>query len=309
MEVLNSISELARVHGPVHLGIGVFDGVHLGHQAVIRSAIQCAQHDGGTPVAVTFDPHPVKILRPEQAPRLLTSTPHKIRLIDAMKASFLLKVRFDAAFAALEPEKFISELVKHANPLRTISVGRDWAFGRGRRGDVAMLKRAGHGAGFSVVEVESIQVDGEAVSSTRIRKAVRVGDFSEAERCLGRRYTILGTVERGQQLGRTIGFPTANLRAHNEQFPPDGVYAVHVTWNGRKADGVANIGMRPTVNSSSAERRLEVHLFEVNEDLYQQDLEVAFLKFLRAEQKFAHLDALKKQIQADVETAKKFTMP
>lgn len=306
MQVLESIAELAGVDGPVHLGIGVFDGVHLGHQAVIRSAIDCAQRTGGAAVAVTFDPHPFKILRPEIAPRLLTSTPHKLRLIAAMDIPFLLKVRFDAPFAALSAEDFIAGLVEHAQPLRTISVGHDWAFGRGRTGNVAMLKSMGAKTNFSVVEVDSVLLDGDRVSSTRIRKAVQAGELDVASRCLGRRYSILGTVERGRQLGRTIGFPTANLRAHNEQFPPDGVYAVQTRIGLREVGGVANIGKRPTVESQAAERRLEVHLFGVDEDLYQCDLEVVFENYLRPEKKFGSLAELQTQIAVDAAAARKF---
>jgi len=305
MQVLESIVDLAEIDGPAHLGIGVFDGVHLGHQAVIRSAIDCAQRTGGTAVAVTFDPHPVKILRPEIAPRLLTSTPHKVRLIAAMDMPFLLKVRFDAVFASLAAEDFIARLVEHAQPLRTISVGHDWAFGRGRTGNVAMLKSLGAKTNFSVVEVDPVLLDGDPVSSTRIRRAVQAGEFDIASRCLGRRYSILGTVERGQQLGRTIGFPTANLRAHNEQFPPDGVYAVRTRIGLREVGGVANVGMRPTVETHAAERRLEVHLFDVDEDLYHCDLEVVFEDFLRPEKKFGNLAELQTQIGADAAVARK----
>ena len=303
MELLESISELERVSGPVHLGIGVFDGVHLGHQAVIRSAMENASRDGGSAVAVTFDPHPARILRPDAAPRLLTSARHKQRLIAGIGIPYLLKIRFDQEFAALEPEAFIEALVQHSSPLRTISVGHDWVFGRKRRGNVAMLRDSGEASGFSVVEVSSVQMDGLAISSTRIRNAVKSGNLDEAARFLGRRFSILGTVEEGNKLGRTIGFPTANLDASNEQFPPDGVYAVCARWGNREASGMANIGVRPTVNESGAGRKLKVHLFEVNDDLYGADLDVEFIQFLRPEIKFASLDALKAQLHTDREKA------
>jgi riboflavin kinase/FMN adenylyltransferase len=303
MELLESISELERVSGPVHLGIGVFDGVHLGHQAVIRSAMENAARDGGSAVAVTFDPHPARILRPDAAPRLLTSARHKQRLIAEIGIPYLLKIRFDEEFAALEPEEFINALVQHSCPLRTISVGHDWVFGRMRRGNVAMLKSSGETGGFRVVEVPSVQMDGLAISSTRIRRAVQSGDLDEAARFLGRRFSILGGVEEGKQLGRTIGFPTANLDAPDEQFPPDGVYAVRARWGNREATGMANIGVRPTVNESGAGRKLEAHLFEVNEDLYGADLDVEFIQFLRSEMKFPSLDALKSQLHSDRENA------
>lgn len=303
MELLESISELERVSGPVHLGIGVFDGVHLGHQAVIRSAMENAACDGGSAVAVTFDPHPARILRPDAAPRLLTAARHKRRLIAEIGIPYLLKIRFDQEFAALEPEAFIEALVQYSSPLRTISVGHDWVFGRKRRGNVAMLKASGEAGGFSVVEVPSVQMDGLAISSTRIRNAVQSGDLDQAARFLGRRFSILGAVEEGRKLGRTIGFPTANLDASDEQFPPDGVYAVRARWGNRDAVGMANIGVRPTVNESGAGRKLEVHLFEVSEDLYGADLDVEFIQFLRPETKFTSLDALKAQLHLDRENA------
>jgi len=303
MELLESIAELENVAGPVHLGIGVFDGFHLGHQAVIDSALEKASAIGGSAVAVTFDPHPATILRPDAAPRLLTSVRHKLRLIAARGVPYLLKVRFDEAFALLEAESFIEALANHAKPLRTISVGHDWAFGRGRRGNVAMLKASGEIYGFSVIEVASVQMDGLPISSTRIRKAVEAGELDEAAQFLGRRYSILGAVEEGKRLGRTIGFPTANLNAGNEQFPPNGVYAVNVRWKNREATGMANIGVRPTVNDSHAPKKLEVHLFGVNEDLYGLDLDVEFTRFLRPEIKFPSVDALKAQLILDRESA------
>lgn len=299
MELLESIEELERVPGPVHLGVGVFDGVHLGHQAVIFSAMENASRVGGTAVAVTFDPHPAHILRPEAAPRLLTSLRHKSRLIADLGVSYLLKIHFDQAFSSLDPECFIAAMLRHARPLRTISVGHDWAFGRQRRGNVALLKSLGAISGFTVVEVASVQMDGLPISSTRIRKAVQSGAFHEAALFLGRSYSILGSVVEGRKLGRTIGFPTANLDACNEQFPPDGVYAVRVRWANRVARGMANIGVRPTVNASQSARNLEVHVFDLNENLYGADLDVEFVEFLRPEIKFSSLDDLKTQLEMD----------
>ena len=291
--------------GPVFLAIGVFDGVHLGHRAVIDRAMADARAAGGTPVVVTFDPHPVRVLRPERAPRLLTSTPHKLRLIRALGAGHILVIPFDLAFAATPPDEFIRQLAAAAKPLREICVGHQWSFGKGRAGNLEMLARLGEAMGFEEVGVPAVEIGGHIVSSTLIRQAVETGDLAEAARLLGRDYTILGTVVEGRKLGRAIGFPTANLAAHNEQFPPNGVYAVEVLRNGdAPRRGVANIGVRPTVAEAGSERVLEVHIFDFDEAIYGTDIEIVFRRFLRHEEKFPSLDALRAQIARDVEAAK-----
>ncbi len=305
MEILRSIAELERISGPVVLSIGVFDGVHPGHRAVLGRAAADAAAAGGSAVALTFDPHPARFLRPGAAPRLLTSTAHKARLIEEFGMPNLLIVPFDAEFAAQSPEAFIRRLASAARPLRQICVGENWTFGKGRAGNVALLRALGKEMGFTVAEVPAVKIDGAAVSSTRVREAVERGDLDAARRLLGRDYTILGTVEPGDRLGRTIGFPTANLRAHNEQFPPDGVYAVRVSAEGENWRGVANVGYRPTVASGAPERKLEVHLFDFSGDLYDRDLDVDFVCFLRGEKKFDGLDALKAQIAADAAEARR----
>ena len=302
--VIRSISDLAQIPGPLYLAIGVFDGVHLGHQAVIRRALDAARRDGGTAVVVTFDPHPVRVLRPEHAPRLLTSTSHKLRLIRDLGVTHQLVIHFDRAFAATEPEDFIRALAAASQPLREICVGFEWSFGKGRAGNLALLDRLGHELGFDEVGVPAVTIDGEVVSSTATRAAVEAGDLAKAARLLGRAYSILGTVKPGAQLGRKLGFPTANFAAHNEQFPPNGVYAVNVEIQGRPIRGVANIGVRPTLEQAEGERLLEVHLLDFQGDLYGLDLEVVFRRFLRSEQKFPSLEALRAQIGCDAEAAR-----
>lgn len=303
-EVLTTISALASIRGPLHLAIGVFDGVHLGHQAVIRRALEDARSGGGTAVVVTFDPHPVRVLRPEQAPRLLTSTAHKLRLIADLGVRQQLVITFDLAFAATPPEDFIRALAAAARPLREICVGFEWSFGKGRAGNLALLERLGAELSFAEVGVPAVEIGGEIVSSTLIRRAVEAGDLVRAARFLGREFTILGTVIEGDRLGRTLGFPTANLSAHNEQYPPNGVYVVEVRRGAQQLSGVVNIGVRPTIKHSSGERLLEVHLFDFDADIYGEDLEITFRKFLRSEQKFPGLEALREQIAWDVKEAR-----
>jgi riboflavin kinase/FMN adenylyltransferase len=302
--VLTSIPALATLPGPLFLAIGVFDGVHLGHRAVIERAVADARKAGGTAVVVTFDPHPIRLLRPQIAPRLLTSTPHKIRLIRALGAEHLLIIPFDRAFAATPPAEFIRALAAAAKPLREICVGFEWSFGKDRAGNLALLEELGRELGFDEVGVPAVEIEGKVVSSTLIRGAVEAGDLATAARFLGREFTLLGTVTKGAQLGRTLGFPTANLSAHNEQFPPNGVYAVAVARGAQALWGVANIGIRPTLEKASGERVIEVHLFDFAEEIYGEDLEITFRRHLRPERKFPSLDALREQIAADAREAR-----
>jgi riboflavin kinase / FMN adenylyltransferase len=304
METLRSISELSRLPGPLFLAIGVFDGVHLGHRAVISTSAEHAQEANGTPVVVTFDPHPEKVLRPNAAPHLLTATPHKIALIRDLGVGHLLIITFDKQFAATEPEDFVQQLVKHSKPLREICVGHEWSFGRNRRGNLELLKKLGARFNFNVVGIPPVTINDELVSSTRIRLAVETGDLTKAALMLGRQYTILGSVVRGDDLGKKIGFPTANLSAHNEQFPPNGVYLAEAKLDTVIYPGVVNLGYRPTISTGKSHRTLEIHLLDFDRDIYGEDLEVRFIRYLRPEKKFENIDALVRQIEADVKQAR-----
>lgn len=303
--LLHSIPELAAVPGPVYVAIGVFDGVHLGHQSVLLRALADSRAGQGTAVVVTFDPHPAKVLRPHKAPRLLTSTTHKLQLIRALGIQTALVIPFSVEFADMPPEDFVRQLYAACRPLREICVGHEWCFGRERKGNLEMLRRMGDLLGYDEVGVSAVRVDGEIVSSTRIRAAVETGDLDHVTRLLGRRYSILGTVAHGDQLGRSLGFPTANLSAHNEQFPPNGVYAVTAQWRDLSLKGVVNLGVRPTIASASGERLLELHLFDFDQEIYGEDIEVTFLSCLRAEQKFSSVEALRAQIVQDVAEARR----
>lgn len=305
MNVLRSIADLASVPGPLYLAIGVFDGVHVGHRAVIERACNDALQGGGRAVVVTFDPHPVRVLRPEQAPRLITSTQHKARLLRSLGVEHLLLIQFDERFAATPPEHFIRELAAAASPLREICVGHQWSFGKGRAGNLDLLKTLGDELGFDEVGVAAVKIDGHIVSSTLIRGLVQSGDLATAARYLGRPYSVLGTVVKGDQIGRRIGFPTANLSAHNEQFPPNGVYAVEAYRGDAQLLGVVNIGVRPTIAHATGERLLEMHIFDFDEDIYGEEIEVVFRGFIRPEEKFADLGALKTQLQQDVLSARR----
>ena len=304
MEVLRSIPELERLPGPLFLAIGVFDGVHRGHQTVISTSADHARAVNGTPVVVTFDPHPEKVLRPQAAPHLLSATQHKVELIRALGVGHLLVITFDKSFAATEPEKFVEELVAHSKPLHEICVGHEWSFGKNRRGNLDLLKTLGGKFNFEVVGIPPVKINGAVISSTAIRQALEKGDLERAAEMLGREYTILGTVTRGDNLGKKIGFPTANLSAHSEQFPPNGVYAAEAKIDNQLHRGVINLGTRPTVSGGKSERVLEIHLFDFDRDIYGRDVEVRFLKFLRSEKKFENLEALVQQIRQDVKQAR-----
>lgn len=302
MNVFRDMDGLASVSGPLVVAAGVFDGMHPGHRAVLQSALESAGKAGGTAVALTFDPHPSKILRPENSARLLTSTRHKLHLMEELGISEVLVIPFDREFAAVEAADFLRRLSSSARHLARICVGQGWRFGHARRGDAELLRRLGPELGFETTEVEPVQIDGTTVSSTLIRQLVETGDLQAAARILGRNYSVLGTVMSGDGLGKKLGFPTANLAAHNEQFPPDGVYAVRVHVGGELLHGVANIGSRPTVKTAG-ERLLEVHLLDFSGDLYGREIEAEFLRFLRPEKKFPDVDALRGQIAADVQAA------
>jgi len=303
--LLRSIPELATLPHPVFLAIGVFDGVHLGHQSVLLRALADARAAGGITVAVTFDPHPAKVLRPASAPRLLTASDHKLRLIRSLGIDSVLVIPFTAQFAATPPEDFVLQLHAACHPLREICVGHEWCFGRRRAGNLEMLRQMGDRLGFDEVGVPAIEADGAIVSSTAIRAAIEAGNLARASRLLGRDYPILGTVTRGDRIGRSLGFPTANLSAHNEQFPPNGVYAVTALWRGCSLKGVVNLGVRPTIHCATGERLLELHLFDFDQEIYGDDIEVTFRRHLRPEQKFPTLEALKAQITLDAEQARR----
>ncbi len=303
MQVWNSIKDLAEIPGPVVLALGVFDGVHLGHQAVLSRAMELAETLGGTAVATTFHPHPLRVLRPEKAPLLLTSLPHQKLLLSRLGIGHLLVIPFTAEFATSAAIDFVDALVSSARPLGGIVTGTDFCFGRARSGDAAMLESEGQKRGFTAIAIPPVLVDTHRVSSTLVRRAVSHGDFAACTRLLGRQHAVLGTVVRGRELGRTIGFPTANLHVHSEQLPPMGVYAVTACLDQQWLPGVANLGRRPTVETNG-QPLLEVHLFDFERDLYGRDIEVSFQHFLRPEMSFSGLEALTAQIHQDAAQAR-----
>ncbi|MBU3665637.1 MAG: riboflavin biosynthesis protein RibF [Chthoniobacterales bacterium] len=300
MEILHDLNSLASLRGPVYLAIGVFDGVHRGHQALISEAQADAAKTGGTAVVMTFEPHPMMFFQRAEPPLRLSSPRHKELLLARHGVTHLAVLPFEAARAAQTAEEFVQDLRTACRPLGGIVVGADWRFGKGRKGDVALLRQMG---AFEVDGIPAVTIDGEVISSTSIRLAVARGDLKFAEKALGRPYAILGPVVPGQKLGQKLGFPTANIATDGFQLPPDGVYAATVRIGDKSFRGIANLGLRPTV-ARDASRVLEVHLLNFDGDLYGLEVEVAFLRFVRGEKKFGSLDELRSQIANDIASVK-----
>ena len=304
MKTLAHPAELCAGARPVALAIGVFDGVHLGHQEVIRRTVDWAHRAAGLSVVATFDRHPNVVVAPDRAPPAIQSTTLRLEVFASLGAEATWLIRFDAAFSRQTGEEFVRRVVADFGSVRRICVGHDFQFGHRRSGDVALLDRLGRELGFSTEAVPPFALDGQTVSSTRIRELIRDGALDEAGRLLGRPYALAGLVVRGDQLGRQIGFPTANLDVAGLQLPPNGVYAVRVAVAGEEAPGVMNIGFRPTVAGAAPVLRVEVHLLDWEGDLYDQELTVRPVQRLRAEARFESLAALQAQIACDVASAR-----
>ncbi len=296
---LKNVTE--RFSNPV-LTLGTFDGVHLGHQAIFKKVVTRAREIGGTSIAFTFEPHPLKVIAPERSPRLLNTFHGKMKLLAAAGLEVVICANFTRTFADQNPEDFAREVLHEKIGVREVYVGYDYAFGKGREGSIESLKRMGNAYGFAVSVIEAVQVDGLIVSSSVIRDLVAAGKVAEAARMLGRYYAIDGEVVHGAQRGQKLGFPTANLNTANELVPGHGVYAVRAVVEGRPLNGVASIGIRPTFDSGPLS--VEVYLFDFRGDLYGKQMEVSFIKLLRGEEKFSDAESLMRQIRRDVETAK-----
>jgi riboflavin kinase/FMN adenylyltransferase len=282
--------------------IGNFDGVHLGHRAILSRVSQRARELGGQAVAITFNPHPVKVLRPEVNLPLLTTSEQKLQLLSDSGLDAVVVLPFTPEFAALPAREFVRQYFCDRLQAREVVVGHDYCFGRGREGNIDLLKEMGETHGFTVQVVWAVEVDGALVSSSLIRAMLRLGKVTEARRLLGRPYGVSGRVVPGKGRGaKLLKVPTANLLSPNELLPASGIYAVWVRRGGAILPGVANIGTCPTFDN--AELSLEVHLLEFNGDLYGESLEVDFVSRLREERRFPSIEALADQIHADIAAA------
>jgi riboflavin kinase/FMN adenylyltransferase len=283
------------------LTIGNFDGVHLGHQALIRRTVEDARAQGAEAVVVTFDPHPQQVLKAQPVP-LLTTLPLRLRLFEELGADAACVIPFTAELAALSAEAFLRERLLGAFRVSRLVIGYDFAFGHNREGTVEVLRSAGGRYGFTLDIVPAVMLDGEAVSSTRIRASLASADFAAAARLLGRPWSHLAPVERGEQLGRELGFPTLNQPAREPLPIPFGIYASRAVLDGRSYDAASSFGVRPTLDQH--EPILETHLFDFAGDLYGKLVEVIPVKLLRPELKFPDLAALKAQIAEDCRQAR-----
>lgn len=289
---------------PVCVAIGVFDGVHLGHQSILQDLKQHAEQLGASAVAVTFDRHPLAVVDPERAPRLIQTLGQRLNTLDHLGLDAAWVVEFNAAFSRLTGEEFIALLVQGFGRLSSIHVGQHFQFGYRRTGTIALLHQIEGRFGFAARGLPPCLQDGQPVSSTRIRQAIRHGDLHTADRMLGRPYALGGCVVVGDGRARRLGFPTANLDVAGLVLPPAGVYAARARWAGHVAHAVVNIGRRPTIDSANQVLGVEAHLLDRQIDLYGHDLELVLANRLRDERAFPSLDALKHQIAKDIAAAR-----
>ena len=305
MKVIQQAAELKPGARKVCAAIGVFDGVHLGHQQVIRQTVADAERHEALSVVITFDRHPNTVVAPDRAPPLIYSLPQKMRAIAALGVDTALVIPFDQPFSERTGEEFIFGLARDFGKIHSLCVGSDFTFGHRRGGNVALLKTLGAKLSFTVHGLGAVSLDGESVSSTRIREAVRAGALDRAGEMLGREYALAGTIARGDQLGRQLGFPTANLEVTGRLTPQGGVYAVHAYIGGQRHRAVLNIGHRPTLQTPAPVLRVEAHLLDFSGDLYDQEMQITFVEKLREEQKFPSLEALREQIARDIAAARR----
>ena len=307
MEIIRGIRNRS-IKGPTAVTVGIFDGVHRGHKKILRQLKKRAGAIKGKSCVVTFEPHPLKVLRPHGTPPLLVSPQHKMKLLEAEGVDIAVIINFTRDFAVMTPADFAKDVLNKKLNAKELLVGENFVLGKGRSGDAKYLKRLGRQLGFNVRPVKPLKSGNEVVSSTLIRKLIMSGDLERAKRLLGRNVSVLGTVVRGAKRGRVIGFPTANIDPHHEATPPSGVYIVKVKLGGRQYRGVLNIGFRPTFHDARKESEpvIEVHIFDFNKLIYGRDMEIVFLKKIRSEKKFEDEMKLAARIKKDMAIAKNY---
>jgi riboflavin kinase/FMN adenylyltransferase len=303
MIVARNVEEITESIESSCLTIGNFDGVHLGHQKLIRRTMEKAAKHGHTCVVVTFDPHPLRVLVGPDTPPFITLTSQKLELIEKLGPEITLVLPFTRELAAVPPDEFVKKYLVKGMAMHEMVIGYDYAFGKGRAGNYEMLKKLGRDEGFGVERIGPVLVEGAVVSSTRIRDLVRAGQVWDARALLGRFYIVRGMVARGRDRGgRLLGFPTANLKLTDELVPKTGVYAVWAVTGGKPHQAVANIGYNPTFGNEAMS--VEVHVLDFDSDLYEKTIDVHFVQRLRSEKKFDGVDQLKEQIGRDVNLAR-----
>jgi riboflavin kinase/FMN adenylyltransferase len=304
MKIIHTAHALKPRRRNVCLALGFFDGVHLGHQQIIRQTIADARQHNAVAVVLTFDRHPNTVVAPAHVPPLIYSLPQKVRTIASLGPEALLLLHFDRRLSEQSGEGFVRKLVAGLGRIHSICVGADFLFGHKRTGNVTLLKQLGGELGFSVHGLAAVSLDGKSVSSTRIRKAIQAGQLDAASQMLGRACSVCGEVVRGDGLGTRLGFPTANLDVAGLALPPHGVYAVHAGVRSKIHRAVLNIGTRPTLGRARSELRVEAHLLDFAGELYGEEMEITFVERLRSEKRFPSLAALKQQIARDIAAAR-----
>ena len=287
--------------------IGNFDGVHLGHRRILERVVARGREADRPSVALTFEPHPLSVLRPDSAPRRLQTLRQKEEALEALGIQNLLVIPFTRDFSLTEPEEFVRSVLRSRLAVSEVYLGSHFAFGRGKRGDIALLKRMGPECGFIASSVEEVVFENEPVSSSRIRSAIARGDVVRANAMLGREYEIDGLVAKGDKVGRKIGYPTINLEPENELHPADGVYVtqIHIRSFGRRFDCVTNIGRRPTVYEDYA-IVIETFVLDFSSNVYGEHVRLFFFDRLREERRFPSVTALSDQIGRDIEETRKY---
>ncbi|MBS3915402.1 MAG: bifunctional riboflavin kinase/FAD synthetase [Bacteroidetes bacterium] len=304
MKVYHSLEEVPEIQDLV-LTQGTFDGVHRGHKEVLQNVVRLAKNSGGESMLLTFFPHPRLVLYPnDNNLRLLNSIDEKVELVRECGIDHMLILPFTDEIASLEPLVFVRDILVQKLHVKRMVIGHDHRFGKNREGSFQDLMQFGEMFGFKVHEIPASEIEHIAISSTRARKALAEGDLQLANELLGRNYSLSGKVVHGQKLGRSIGIPTANLEMTDSYklIPKTGVYAVKVNWNGNSYPGAANIGWNPTIEGKGFS--IEVHIIDFHEDIYGQQISIELVRFLRNEEKFSNLDALREQIDKDISATK-----
>jgi riboflavin kinase/FMN adenylyltransferase len=301
MEIIRDLEALVRHPYPI-TAIGNFDGVHLGHRAILKAAIERARAAGGTAFALTFDPLPAKLLAPARAPRLILTPDDKLELLRRSGIDGVIVLNFTLDLSMLSPRDFVRDYLIGKIGVREVVVGHSVSFGHNRVGNAAVMVELGRELGFDTTVVGPVKIDGIEVSSTKVREAIAGADLRGAARLLGRYHFLSGSVMHGRERGRTIGFPTANLASETECIPPDGVYATRVVLDDGAYGSITNIGMRPTFTESA--RSIEAHIFDFSRDIYGKQIKLELIERIRTERKFDNADALKAQIALDLSKAR-----
>jgi riboflavin kinase/FMN adenylyltransferase len=303
MNVIHHAADLDAANRKVCVALGVFDGVHLGHQQVIRHTLADAEQHEALSVVITFDKHPNAIVAPDRLPPSIYSLPQKLRAIASLGVDATWVINFNEDFSRQTGEEFVRGMARGFRHLHGVCVGSEFTFGHKRTGDVTLLRKLGSELRFRVHGLSEVSLDGNVVSSTRIREAIGSGRLDAASQMMGRGYSLAGQVVKGQRIGGTLGFPTANIDVAGLVLPPRGVYAAHAHAGAGQFRAVVNIGVRPTMTRADHSVTVEAHLLGFAGDLYGREIEVTFVEKLRDEQKFPSVEELRAQIARDISRA------